>query len=54
MLDRFFTRDQSYARIGAELGIPSGTIASRISRCLGQMRLLLGEDFRRSRVEKRI
>jgi RNA polymerase sigma factor (sigma-70 family) len=38
VLDRFFTRDESYRTIGAELGIPSGTIASRISRCLEQLR----------------
>jgi len=38
MLDRFFTRDESYRTIGAALGIPSGTIASRISRCLEYLR----------------
>lgn len=38
ILDRFFARDQSYATISAELGIPNGTIASRISRCLGGLR----------------
>ena len=38
VLDRFFCRDESYRTIGEELGIPSGTIASRISRCLGQLR----------------
>jgi RNA polymerase sigma factor (sigma-70 family) len=38
ILDRFFSRDESYRTIGAELEIPSGTIASRISRCLGQLR----------------
>ena len=38
MLDRFFCRDESYRTIGEELGIPSGTIASRISRCLGRLR----------------
>lgn len=41
ILDRFFARDQSYATIGDELGIPSGTIASRISRCLAKLRLAL-------------
>ena len=35
ILDRFFTRDQSYKTIADELEIPSGTIASRIARCLG-------------------
>jgi RNA polymerase sigma factor (sigma-70 family) len=38
ILDRFFARDESYQTIGAELDIPSGTIASRISRCLGRLR----------------
>jgi RNA polymerase sigma factor (sigma-70 family) len=38
ILDRFFTRDQSYQTIGAALGIPPGTIASRISRCLARLR----------------
>ena len=31
ILDRFFTRDESYQTIGAALDIPAGTIASRIS-----------------------
>ena len=34
MLDRFFARDESYRTISGELDLPSGTIASRISRCL--------------------
>ena len=38
VLDRFFCRDESYRTIGEELGIPAGTIASRISRCLGKLR----------------
>jgi len=38
VLDRFFCRDQSYRTIGEELGLPAGTIASRISRCLGRLR----------------
>jgi len=38
VLDRFFARDESYATIGAALEIPAGTIASRISRCLGKLR----------------
>jgi RNA polymerase sigma factor (sigma-70 family) len=41
ILDRFFARDQSYQTIGAALGIPAGTIASRISRCL----IMLRADF---------
>ena len=38
VLDRFFARDESYRTIGDALGIPSGTIASRISRCLVKLR----------------
>src|SRR4051794_6395732 len=38
ILDRFFSRDESYKTIGDALGIPAGTIASRISRCLGKLR----------------
>jgi RNA polymerase sigma factor (sigma-70 family) len=38
LLDRFFARDESYKTIGEALGIPSGTIASRISRCLAKLR----------------
>jgi RNA polymerase sigma factor (sigma-70 family) len=38
ILDRFFVRDQSYKTISDELDIPSGTIASRIARCLGRLR----------------
>jgi RNA polymerase sigma factor (sigma-70 family) len=41
ILDRFFCRDESYAVIGGALGLPAGTIASRISRCLGKLRQLL-------------
>ena len=38
ILDRFFARDESYRDIGSALELPSGTIASRISRCLGKLR----------------
>lgn len=38
ILDRFFARDESYATIGDELGLPPGTVASRISRCLAKLR----------------
>ena len=38
MLDRFFARDESYRTISAELDLPSGTIASRIARCLAKLR----------------
>jgi RNA polymerase sigma factor (sigma-70 family) len=38
ILDRFFCRDESYRAIGEALDLPSGTIASRISRCLTKLR----------------
>ncbi len=38
ILDRFFARDESYRQIGDSLGLPAGTIASRISRCLVKLR----------------
>lgn len=38
ILDRFFAQDQSYRTISAELDLPSGTIASRIARCLRRLR----------------
>ena len=41
LLDRFFARDESYRTIGEELELPAGTIASRISRCLGKLRVEL-------------
>src|SRR4051812_16429918 len=41
ILDRFFTRDESYKAIGEALDLPAGTIASRISRCLSKLRLKL-------------
>jgi RNA polymerase sigma factor (sigma-70 family) len=41
ILDRFFTRDESYKAIGEALDLPAGTIASRISRCLAKLRVQL-------------
>jgi RNA polymerase sigma factor (sigma-70 family) len=38
ILDRFFARDESYRTIGDDLGLPPGTVASRISRCLAALR----------------
>jgi len=38
ILDRFFTRDESYRTIGEALEIAPGTIASRISRCLSKLK----------------
>ena len=43
ILDRFFARDESYRTIGEALDLPSGTIASRISRCLAKLRLEMEE-----------
>jgi RNA polymerase sigma-70 factor (ECF subfamily) len=37
LLDRFFARDESYRTLAAALELPAGTIASRISRCLGKL-----------------
>ena len=42
ILDRFFCQDQSYATIGEVLDLPPGTVASRISRCLGKLRDVYG------------
>ena len=41
ILDRFFAQDESYRSIGEALDLPAGTIASRISRCLGKLRAQL-------------
>ena len=49
LLDRFFARDQSYRTIGAELDLPAGTIASRISRCLEKLKLQLEDPGPRDR-----
>ena len=49
ILDRFFCRDESYRTIGDLLGIPAGTIASRISRCLDKVRTELDGRGRASR-----
>src|SRR4029079_4704679 len=46
ILDRFFARDESYKTIGESLDLPAGTIASRISRCLGRLR-----EFLEGRIE---
>jgi RNA polymerase sigma factor (sigma-70 family) len=44
ILDRFFAQDESYRTIGDALGLPAGTIASRISRCLDKLKGLLEEN----------
>lgn len=43
ILDRFFSRDQSYRAIGDALDLPAGTIASRISRCLERLKSAMEE-----------
>jgi RNA polymerase sigma-70 factor (ECF subfamily) len=43
LLDRFFARDESYRTLAEVLSLPPGTIASRISRCLGK----LAEELRK-------
>jgi RNA polymerase sigma-70 factor (ECF subfamily) len=44
VLDRFFARDESYQMIAAALDLPSGTIASRISRALAALRREIEPD----------
>jgi RNA polymerase sigma factor (sigma-70 family) len=53
ILDRFFARDESYRTIGDALELPSGTIASRISRCLRRLREVLEENPPEPRLEDR-
>jgi len=43
ILDRFFARDESYRVIADALGLPPGTVASRISRCLDKLKPLVEE-----------
>jgi RNA polymerase sigma factor (sigma-70 family) len=45
ILDRFFARDESYRTISSDLELPSGTIASRIARCLKKLREELGASL---------
>ena len=44
ILDRFFARGESYRQIAAELDLPPGTIASRVSRGLEKLRVLVEEE----------
>jgi RNA polymerase sigma factor (sigma-70 family) len=44
VLIRFFIKDESYRTIADALAIPPGTIASRISRCLGTLREILAAE----------
>ena len=54
MLDRFFAQDQSYRTIGEQLGLPSGTIASRISRCLEKLRASMEDSGVAPRPDKQV
>lgn len=54
MLDRFFARDESYRTIGDELGLPSGTIASRISRCLEKLKKTMEDSGLAGRPEEEV
>jgi RNA polymerase sigma factor (sigma-70 family) len=49
ILDRFFTRDESYRTIGEALELPAGTIASRISRCLEKLRAAMEDPVQPER-----
>ena len=44
ILDRFFARDESYRVISEALSLPAGTIASRISRCLDKLKVVLEDS----------
>jgi RNA polymerase sigma factor (sigma-70 family) len=44
ILDRFFSRDESYQAISAALDLPAGTIASRISRCLEKLKATMEDS----------
>jgi RNA polymerase sigma-70 factor (ECF subfamily) len=43
LLDRFFVRDEPYRVIATALDLPIGTVASRISRCLEKLRVVLAD-----------
>ncbi len=45
VLTQAFFEQRRYADIAAALGIPEGTVASRIARCLVRLRGLLGEEM---------
>jgi RNA polymerase sigma factor (sigma-70 family) len=49
ILDRFFAQDESYKTIGDALDLPSGTIASRISRCLDKLKAAMEDPALDSR-----
>jgi RNA polymerase sigma-70 factor (ECF subfamily) len=45
VLERFFVRDESYRTIAEALGIPAGTVASRISRALTALRAAIDTNL---------
>jgi DNA-directed RNA polymerase specialized sigma24 family protein len=51
ILDRFFAQDESYRVIADALGLPPGTVASRISRCLDKLKPLVEETRAATRHE---
>jgi RNA polymerase sigma-70 factor (ECF subfamily) len=53
VLDRFFARDESYHVIGEAMGLPAGTIASRISRCLAKLKSELAGRSELARASRR-
>jgi RNA polymerase sigma-70 factor (ECF subfamily) len=43
VISRFFFEGQSYREIAAAIAIPEGTVASRLARCLAQLRTGAGD-----------
>jgi RNA polymerase sigma-70 factor (ECF subfamily) len=42
ILEQFFFHHRKYAEIASDLGVPAGTVASRIARCLMRLRRIVG------------
>jgi RNA polymerase sigma-70 factor (ECF subfamily) len=47
ILEQFFFYNRRYAEIASDLGVPAGTVASRIARCLVRLRRIVGGVSRR-------
>ncbi|HLW47276.1 MAG TPA: sigma-70 family RNA polymerase sigma factor [bacterium] len=45
VVSMFFFEERSYREIAASLGIPEGTVASRLARCVVKLRTAAGEGF---------